>query len=228
MANGIPSRRRQISTTAPASAPVASEIAGRNSCEHAQRTGSRRPSRYPLQHIERGHRPQLFVGDPQAFAAGGQDLHRRRARPGSPRSGRRRRRRTCSQLSNTNSRDPALQRGRPRLLATLLPGCWVMPKHRRHGIGHRSRISHRGQFENPDAVGELIGQRAATSSARRVLPTPPTPVNVTNRCSWSAACTSATSDSRPMKLVTAGRRFPGLASSARNGGKSVRRPGART
>jgi hypothetical protein len=34
-------------------------------------------------------------------------------------------------------------------------------------------------------------------------------------------------DSRPMKLVTAGRRFPGLVSRARNGGKSVRRPGAR-
>ena len=31
-----------------------------------------------------------------------------------------------------------------------------------------------------------------------------------------------------MKLVAAGRKFPGLVSSARNGGKSVARPGART
>ena len=31
-----------------------------------------------------------------------------------------------------------------------------------------------------------------------------------------------------MKLVGAGRRFPGLTSSARNGGKSARRPAART
>jgi hypothetical protein len=36
------------------------------------------------------------------------------------------------------------------------------------------------------------------------------------------------SDSRPMKLVTAARRFPGLASSARNAGKSACRPAART
>ena len=30
--------------------------------------------------VQRGHRPQLLVGDPQSFAAGGQDLHRRRLR----------------------------------------------------------------------------------------------------------------------------------------------------
>ncbi len=37
-----------------------------------------------------------------------------------------------------------------------------------------------------------------------------------------------TSDSRPIKLVTGRRRFPGFESTPRNGGKSVRRPGART
>ena len=30
--------------------------------------------------VQRGHRPQLLVGDPQSFAAGGQDLHGRRLR----------------------------------------------------------------------------------------------------------------------------------------------------
>jgi hypothetical protein len=36
--------------------------------------------------------------------------------------------------------------------------------------------------------------REATSKARRVLPTPPAPVNVTSRCVRSAAVSSATSN----------------------------------
>ena len=107
--------------------------------------------------IQRGHRPQLLVGDPQPFAAGGQNLHRRRLREDRPRPDPRRRRRTCSQLSNTNSRDPALQRGGHRLahgLARLLGDA----QHRRHRVGHRRRISDRSQFENPDPVGKFIGQ----------------------------------------------------------------------
>ena len=69
----------------------------------------------------------------------------------------------------------------------------------------------------------------ATSIASRVLPTPPTPVNVTNRCERSAACRSRqTSASRPIKLVIAGRKFPGFEATPRNDGKSVRSPGART
>ena len=56
----------------------------------------------------------------------------------------------------------------------------------------------------------------------------PTPVNVTSRCAFTAACSSSSSDSRPMKLVVAGRRFPGLGSRVRNGGNSVRRPSAWT
>ena len=53
--------------------------------------------------------------------------------------------------------DPAFQRGSHRLADThsrLLGNA----QYRCHGVGHRSRISHGGQFENPDTVRELIAQ----------------------------------------------------------------------
>ena len=90
---------------------------------------------------------------------------------------------------------------------------------------------HGGQILLAESTAVLLsGVDLVDLGPRRLrdLPTPPTPVNVTNRCAFTTACSSATSDSRPMKLVGAGRRFPRPASSARNAGKSVRRPGART
>ncbi len=134
--------------------------------------------------------------------------------------------RTCSQLSNTSRRDPALQRGGHATRPRVLPGCWVMPSTAATASGTAAGSATAANSKTQTPSGNSSARRAATSNARRVLPTPPTPVNVTNRCACSAACTSATSDSRPMKLVVGGRRFPGLASSARNGGKSVRRPSA--
>ena len=64
---------------------------------------------------------------------------------------------TCSQLSNTNSRDPALQRG-GHALAHALARLLSDAQHRRDRIGHRRRISDRRQFENPDPVGKFVGQ----------------------------------------------------------------------
>src|SRR6516165_983467 len=135
--------------------------------------------------------------------------------------------RTCSQLSNTNSRM------RPSNAAatdwpTLLPGCWVMPSTAATASGTAAGSATAASSKNQTPSGNSSTRRAATSNASRVLPTPPTPVNVTNRRAFTTACTSSSSDSRPMKLVGAGRRFPGPASSARNDGKFVRRPGART
>ena len=78
----------------------------------------------------------------------------------------------CARIASTRSRrsvahvlavvehqqpHPALQRGGHTLahgLARLLGDA----QHRGHRIGHRRRISDRGQLENPDPVGELIGQ----------------------------------------------------------------------
>jgi hypothetical protein len=106
--------------------------------------------------VQRGHRPQLLVGDPQALAAGGHDSHRRRLRHDG-----------FDQIGGGvehvlavvehQQADSALQRGRDTLghtLARLLGDA----QHRRHRIGHRSRISDRSQLEKPDAVGKFIGQ----------------------------------------------------------------------
>ena len=123
--------------------------------------------------------------------------------------------------------DPALQRGGHRLahgLARLLGDA----QHRRHRVGHRRRISDRSQFEKPDTVGKFIGQPRRDFGRQAGLADPAHPGQRHQPMSLHRRFTSATSDSRPMKLVVAGRRFPGLVSSARNGGNSVRRPGART
>ena len=87
--------------------------------------------------------------------------------------------------------DPALQRGSHRL-AHALPGLLGDAQHRRHRVGHRRRIGDCGQLEKPHPIGKLIGQPPRDLLARRVLPTPPTPVSVTNRC-FTAASSSATS-----------------------------------
>ena len=147
---------------------------------------------------------------------------------GSPRSARRRRRahaRSC----RTATAVPCPPTRRPHRLTHGLARLLGDAQHGGHRVGHRRRIGDRCQFENPNPVGELIDQ----SRPRLLMPGGSCRPHlrrssVTNRCVLSAASTSATSDSRPMKLVSAGRRFPGVVSSARNGGKSVRRPGACT
>ena len=60
---------------------------------------------------------------------------------------------------------------------------------------------------------------AATCTARRVFPTPPTPVRVTSRWARTCSASSFTATSRPTKLVVCTGRFPGTASNVRNGGK---------
>ena len=66
--------------------------------------------------------------------------------------------------------------------------------------------------------GNSAASSAATCTARRVLPTPPTPVRVTSRCARTCSASSFTSTSRPTKLVTCTGRLPGTASIVRNGG----------
>src|SRR5204863_4702565 len=64
-------------------------------------------------------------------------------------------------------------------------------------IGHSGSISDRGQLEHPYPSTNSLATWVATSNASRVLPTPPTPVNVTSRRERTAASTSDTSVSRP-------------------------------
>ena len=86
-----------------------------------------------------------------------------------------------------------------------------------------SAVPRRGELDVRDAVGERSCTAAATASASRVFPTPPIPVNVTNRCSPSPAVTRAMSASRPSRAVA------GAAMTADRDGVAGRlpRPGAR-
>ena len=91
MANGIPSRRRQISTTAAASSGRGHREARRHAAgafdeqAHRGRVDSRAD-------VQRGHRPQLLVGDPQILHGWWPTPSRSPSARGWPRPDRRRRR----------------------------------------------------------------------------------------------------------------------------------------
>ena len=129
--------------------------------------------------LQRGHRPQLLVGDPQSFAAGGQNPHGRRLREGD-----------LNEIScgvqhvlavvEHQQPHPALQRGGHTVIR-LFPGCWVMPNTAATASGTAAGSVTAASSNNQTPSGNSSASRAATSVARRVLPTPPTPVNVTNR-----------------------------------------------
>ena len=174
---------------------------------------------------KRGHRPKFFVGEPQSLSAGRRGSSPSRTRRGSPRSCRPRRRvrarscRTPAAVTTLQCGGHAVSQAHPRLLDDSEYGG--------HRLGHGGRIADRGQLDHPTRHrGSRSRARAATSIASRVLPTPPTPVNVTNRCALSAVSNSATSDSRDRRSSwSAGRRLPGVGSSVFSGGNSVRKPG---
>ena len=122
-------------------------------------------------HVQRGHQPQLLVGDPQSFAAGGQDPHRRRMREygfvwsAAAAS-------TCSQLSITNSRTRPSNAAATDSL-TVLPGCWMMPRTADTASGTAARSVTAVSSKNQTPSRNSSASRAATSVASRVLPTPP-------------------------------------------------------
>ena len=113
--------------------------------------------------------------------------------------------------------------GAATLSATLSPGCWVTPSTAAAASGTAAGSPTAASSITNTPSGKVSANRTANSIASRVLPTPPTPVSVTNRCAFSTDSNSASSDSRPMKLVVGGRRFPGVGSTVFNGGKSLRR-----
>ena len=121
---------------------------------------------------------------------------------------------TCSQLSNTiNSRRP--DRACTTLSVDRPTGWGVTPKAAATTSGERRRIAQRGQLDQPHPVGEPGSSSAATCNARRVLPTPPTPVKVTTRWALIVSMSSSTAARRPTKLVVWTGRFPGTASKVR-------------
>ena len=197
IANGIPSRRPQISTTAPASAPV-SEIPGATAparCRNRVAAGDSTPASTSSEGT--GHSCSSATRTPSRLVARIFTVAER-ARIASIRSAAASR--TCSQLSNTNSRTLP-SNAAATLSATLFPGCWVMPKTAATASGTAAGSVTAASSKTQTPSGNSSRSRPATSSARRVLPTPPTPVSVTNRCAVTASCTSASSDSLPTRLV---------------------------
>ena len=129
----------------------------------------------------------------------------------------------CSQLSSSIS----ICRSRMNRRSTSVvgwPGWSGRPSARATVTGNTSGSvsGARSTYQIPSANSVAI--TAATCIARRVLPAPPAPVNVTSRFSPSASRMSFISARRPMKLVSCiGRRSAARALAVRSGGKSSRR-----
>ena len=155
MANGIPSRRRQISTTAAASSAAANEKRGATlRARSTNRVTAAESIPAPTSSEGTGHNCSSATPSPSRLVARILTVADC-ARIASIRSAAASR--TCSQLSNTNSRTLPSNAAATRLahgLARLLGDA----QHRRHRIGHRRRIGDRSQLEKPDPVGKFIGQ----------------------------------------------------------------------
>ena len=82
--------------------------------------------------------------------------------------------------------------------------------------------------QNHAPSGKRGSTSAATWTASRVFPTPPTPVSVTRRVASNALAIALSSCSRPTNDVSWSGRLPGNASSDRSGGNSRPSPGAQS
>ena len=134
---------------------------------------------------------------------------------------------TCSQLSKISSR-VLLSDADATLSAKLVFGCRVTPSTAATASGMAPGSPTEASSITHTPSGKSARADAATARASRVLPTPPTPVNVTSRCSRSAARTCAISWSRPMRPPGGTRRLPTARSAVRSAGKSSLKPVART
>src|SRR5690606_19840149 len=106
---------------------------------------------------------------------------------------------TCSQLSRTSRQRP--RASRPAIAASS--GCWgpsATPSAAATACGTESS---RAGTRSTNAPPNGNAAASTTTTASRVLPTPPGPVSVTSRCSASAASTSSRSAARPTNDVRA-------------------------
>ena len=178
MANGIPSRRRQISTTAATSSALSIEKRGAKLRARSTNRFTAAESIPPLRSSEgTGHTCSSATPSPSRLVAKTftvADCARIASIMSAAASS------TCSQLSNTNNRTLP-SNAAATLSLTLLPGCWVMPSTAATASGTAAGSVTAASSNNQTPSGNSSASRAATSVARRVLPTPPTPVNVTNR-----------------------------------------------
>src|SRR6516164_5006971 len=178
MANGMPSSLRQISTTASASPGWASEKSDTTlwarstnrftAVDSVPEVTSSDGTRHNCSSLT--PTPSRLVARIVTVAEAARTASTRSATLST----------TCSQLSNTNSRTLPSNAAATDSV-TVLPGCWVMPNTAATASGTAAGSVTAASSKNQTPSGNSSTRRAATSNASRVLPTPPTPVNVTNR-----------------------------------------------
>ena len=199
MANGIPSRRRQISPT------VRSDRlrSPARHCGHARRTDS---TAVPT--VQRSHRATTARRRPRVLHGwwpGPSPSPTAREWPRSDRPRHRGRARSC----RTPAAGPGPPARRPPTPVTRLARLLRDTQHRGDRIGHRGRIG------RPRPVRKAIPRLGIRQPAARQPPVQAGSCrrhrlrsSVTNRCARSASLISATSESRPTKLVDRGPQVP--------------------
>ena len=178
MAKGIPSRRRQMSTTASASSGVFREKRGATPWARSTNrvtAAESIPSLWPSE--DTGQSCSSATPSPSRLVASTRTVDDRdkiNSISSAAAS------RTCSQLSNTNNR--ALPSSAAAIDSlTVLPGCWVIPSTAATASGTAAASVTLASSNTQTPSGNSSAKWVATPKARRVLPTPPVPVNVTTR-----------------------------------------------
>ncbi len=216
MASGSPSRRRQISATAPVSASTAS-ASGRTAfarsanrrCACSGTSGS--TGRTDSPGTPRGSRLVARIVSP------GQWVRRVSARAAAAPM-------TCSQLSRIRSWLRGAQYSISRATGSA---CGVASSLVSSTVSRRPRAlttapgTASGWSSGASSTSHAWGSPAAASSARRVFPEPPGPVSVTRRALCTSERMASSSGSRPTKDVRRGRRLP-VRSGGREGGAALR------
>ena len=170
-------------------------------------------------HAERGDRDEVLTGERETFAARRENgdvgaLSGDRVDRGATAS------RRCSQLSSKR-----INRLAARYSSTVASsgraavGCKRLGAIALHTASGSVTAANSHSQAPPGRSGAIA---AATSRARRVLPTPPTPVSVTIGRSRTRVATRAISCSRPTNVVTWRGRLPGVVESDRGGGNPLR------
>ena len=210
MASGMPSRRLQISATAPAFA-ASTTNSGTAAC--ARSTNSRTAALVATSSTDAvlgirsersGQTCSPSTARPSRLVARMRTLRHScsTASANSPASSSR-----CSQLSST-SRSCLARRN-----STMLPlrdtlGWGCTPSVAATTCTSASGSLAAASSHSHAPSGKRGSISAATWVARRVLPTPPTPIRVTSRASSRAFATRSSSSSRPMNDVSWSGRLP--------------------
>ena len=221
MASGIPSSRRQISAMASTSAPgsksgATARARTANSSAAVEFTPTSSDATREVTSPAMPNASRLVV---RTVTSG------QRARSCS--TSRATSSSTCSQLSNTSrscrARSASVTRSGQ---LTAASGATENTDATASATSPPSRIGASSMSQQPSRWRS--DRAAASCSASRVFPIPPTPTRVTIRFVLSDSSSVAISDSRPTKLVAWTGRLPGTTSSVFSGGRSVTSPGAVT